>query len=428
MNKAPHELSATEAAAEIAAGRLTSEVLVRDCLKRIQEREDSVGAWAYLDFDSVIRVAQTIDAGPHLGPLHGIPIGVKDVIDTFDMPTEYGSPIYAGHRPRADAACVAMLRNAGALIMGKTVTVEFAVRHPGKTRHPLNPAHTPGGSSSGSAAAVADYMIPLAIGTQTGGSTIRPSAYCGIVGHKPTYNGVNRAGVKPVAESFDTIGLMARTVQDVQLLFSVMTGSPPIQVCEAPRRIGFCRTPQWKYADSATIEALETAVAALSRATGRIEEVILPSEFDGMLDAHSAINEYEQSRAFVYERRNFHGQLSATLTTLLETGDQRSFLDYIHGNEVASECRHLLKSVFATFDVLVVPSATGEAPRGLESTGNSIFNRMWSALGVPAVTIPIGFGPSRLPIGMQLIGAYGFDQNLLGIADWVQRTLKNPIS
>ncbi|MBI4192582.1 MAG: amidase [Betaproteobacteria bacterium] len=423
MKKPPHELSATEAAAEIAAGRLTSEALVRDCLERIAEREETVQAWAYFNAESVIRAARQIDAGPRLGPLHGIPVGLKDIIETCDMPTEYGSPIYAGNRPRADAACVVMLRNAGAVIIGKTVTVEFAVRHPGKTRNPHNPAHTPGGSSSGSAAAVADHMVPLALGTQTGGSTIRPAAYCGIVGHKPSYNAINRAGVKPVAESFDTVGLMARTAQDARLLFSVMTSTKADPPLERAPRIGFCRTPQWKHADAATMEALETAVSVLSRAAGPIQEVTLPPAFDGMLNAHSAINEYEQSRALSYERRHFPGQISATLRELLEKGDQRSYADYVRGAEVAAECRQLLKHVFAGYDVLVAPSATGEAPQGLETTGKSVFNRMWTALHVPTVTIPVFKGPSGLPMGLQLVGAFGSDQKLLACAAWAHRAL-----
>ncbi len=425
MKKAPHELSATQAAAQIASGQLTSEALVRDCLAHISEREPSVEAWAWLDAESPLRTARELDAGPRRGPLHGIPVGVKDIIDTCDMPTGYGSPIYAGHRPRADAACVAMLRNAGAVIMGKTVTVEFATRHPGKTRNPHNPEHTPGGSSSGSAAAVADSMVPLALGTQTGGSTIRPAAYCGVVGHKASYNAINRAGVKPVAESLDTLGLFARTVEDTQLLFSAMTATAIHAPLEHAPRIGFCRTPQWQHADAATMAALEAAVAAVSRAAGPIAEVVLPAAFDAMAKAQCAINEYEQSRAFGYERRNFPAQLSATLSELLAKSDRSTYADWVRGTEAAVECRQLLRPIFNAYDVLLAPSATGEAPRGLSTTGNSVFNRMWTALHVPTVTIPVFTGPSGLPMGLQLIGAFGEDQKLLACAAWVQRALEN---
>src|SRR5688572_16691402 len=238
-----HPYSAADAAALIASGKLTAVQLAEDCLARINEREQDVQAWAYIDRDQVLAQARARDAEPRRGPLHGVPVAVKDIIDTADMPTAYGSPIYAGHRPRADAACVAMLRNAGAVIMGKTVTAEFAMRHPGKTRNPLNIAHTPGGSSSGSAAAVADFMAPLALGTQTSGSVLRPAAFCGIVGFKPTFNIINPAGVKPNSESFDTVGLLARTVPDVALALAVMTGrnAEPLSAVDKPR-IGFYRT------------------------------------------------------------------------------------------------------------------------------------------------------------------------------------------
>jgi Asp-tRNA(Asn)/Glu-tRNA(Gln) amidotransferase A subunit family amidase len=220
-----NEYSVTEAAALLASGKLSAVQLAEDCLARVERREQEVQAWAYLDPEHLLAQARASDSQPRRSLLHGIPVAVKDIIDTADMPTEYGSPIYAGHRPQWDAACVAMLRNAGALVMGKAVTVEFAARHPGKTRNPHNTAHTPGGSSSGSAAAVADCMVPLALGTQTGGSVIRPSAYCGIVGFKPTFNIINRSGVKPNSESLDTVGIMARTVDDVSLLFSAITGA-----------------------------------------------------------------------------------------------------------------------------------------------------------------------------------------------------------
>ncbi|MGZ5127371.1 MAG: amidase, partial [Burkholderiales bacterium] len=216
--------SATEAAALLAKGKLTAVKLAEDCLARVAAREEAVQAWVHLDPQQVLADARARDAEKPRSLLHGIPVAIKDIIDTGDMPTEYGSPIYAEHRPRADAACVTLLRNAGAVIMGKTVTAEFAMQHPGKTRNPHNPAHTPGGSSSGSAAAVADCMVPIALGTQTGGSVVRPAAFCGVVGFKPTFDVINATGVKPNSKSFDTVGLMARTVADVALTFGVLTG------------------------------------------------------------------------------------------------------------------------------------------------------------------------------------------------------------
>src|SRR5262249_12056705 len=244
-------------------------------------------AWAYIDPQQVLADARARDAEPPRSPLHGIPVAIKDIIDTGDMPTEYGSPIYAGHRPRADAACVALLRNAGAVIMGKTVTAEFAMSHPGKTRSPPDTAHTPGGSSSGSAAAVADWMSPLALGTQTGGSVLRPAAFCGVVGFKPTFDAINPAGVKPNSSSYDTVGLIARTVADVALGFAVLTNSragAALPAVEKPR-VGFCRTPQWPKAEACTMAALEDAASRLARAGASVRETALPGRFDAFSEA-----------------------------------------------------------------------------------------------------------------------------------------------
>src|SRR5947207_549926 len=253
-----NELSITEIARGIAAGRFTAEAVVRDCLARIEAREPIVQAWATVDPEHALGQARELDRGPSRGALHGVPIGVKDVIDTADLPTEMGSPIYKGHRPACDAACVALVRAAGAVILGKTVTAEFAGMSPGPTTNPHNPAHTPGGSSSGSAAAVADHMVPVAFGTQTGGSILRPASYCGVVGYKPTFNLINRSGIKFAAESLDTIGLLARTIDDVELLTAVLVGKQPAQrTIESPPRLGLCRTPLWHTAQPETMQAIE---------------------------------------------------------------------------------------------------------------------------------------------------------------------------
>src|SRR5581483_10092505 len=258
----PLSLSARAAAREIAAGRLTSEELVKACLDRIAGREEEVGAWHYLAPDAALAAARHCDGEAPRGPLHGVPIAVKDLLDTADMPTAYGSPIYAGHRPAADAACVALARAAGAVALGKTVTTEFANAHPGKTANPHNRAHTPGGSSSGSAAAVADGMVPLAFGTQTAGSIVRPAAYCGVVGYKPTYGTVNRAGAKMISDTLDTVGGLARTVQDVALFIAAVGERPELIVAQrtsqAPR-VAFCRTYQWSEAQPEAVQAFEAA-------------------------------------------------------------------------------------------------------------------------------------------------------------------------
>src|SRR5499425_2809477 len=241
-----NELSCADIVQGIAAGKFTAEAVTRDCLERTKAREDTVKAWATIDPEHALAQARALDRGPRRGPLHGVPIGVKDVIDTVDLPTEMGSPIYKGYHAACDAACVAVARAGGAVILGKTVTAEFAGMYPGPTTNPHNPAHTPGGSSSGSAAAVADHMVPAAFGTQTGGSVLRPAAYCGVVGYKPTYNLMNRAGIKFAAESLDTIGLMARTIDDVELVTAVVVGKEPApRTLSSAPRLGLCRTPLW---------------------------------------------------------------------------------------------------------------------------------------------------------------------------------------
>ncbi|MGZ5095595.1 MAG: amidase, partial [Burkholderiales bacterium] len=364
------------------------------------------------------------DAEKPRGPLHGIPVAIKGIIDTGDMPTEYGSPIYAEHRPRADAACVTLLRNAGAVIMGKTVTAEFAMQHPGKTRNPLNPAHTPGGSSSGSAAAVADCMVPIALGTQTGGSVVRPAAFCGVVGFKPTFDVINATGVKPNSKSFDTVGLMARTVADVALTFGVLTGHAEAALPAIDRpRIGFWRTPHWSRAEPATAAALEDAVSRLAKAGARIQEITMPDKFRDISGAKSRISEYEATRALAWERRHFEEKISAGLRTKLAKSDACTLDQYIAAQKALIECRRLLEVAFGDFDALLVPSAPGEAPKGLASTGDSVFNSDWTTLHTPAVTVPVFKGPAGLPMGAQFVGAYGADYKTLACAEWAYRAL-----
>src|SRR4051794_14768305 len=303
-----NQLSATEIARGIAAKKFTAEGVVRDCLARIETRQPVVHAWATIDPDYALRQACELDRGPSRGALHGVPIGVKDIIDTADLPTEMGSEIYKGNGSFSDAACVAIVRAAGAVILGKTVTAEFAGMSPGPTTNPHNPAHTPGGSSSGSAAAVADFMVPAAFGTQTGGSVLRPAAFCGIVGFKPTFDAINPVGVKANTKSYDTVGIMGRSVGDVALTFAVMTGRGAagftLPSIDKPR-IGFYRTLQWSNADAATRTALEDAAARLAKAGARVSELTLPEKFNEFGDARTKVGGYESSRALAWERANF---------------------------------------------------------------------------------------------------------------------------
>lgn len=419
-------LSATEAAAAIAAGKLTSEALVRACLERVARREEEVRAWAYIDPAQALEEARRRDRETPRSRLHGIPVGVKDVIDTCDMPTEYGSPIHRGHRPACDAACVAQVRERGGVILGKTVSTEFATRHPGKTRNPRNLAHTPGGSSSGSAAAVADGMVPIAFGTQTSSSIIRPAAFCGVIGYKPTFNLINRAGLKFLSESMDTIGTLTRTVADAALIVEELSGMAPTSfepVAALRPRIGCCRTPYWDQADAATHAALDDAARRLSAAGGNVEEVALDDEFGALARTQIEVSSYEFFRALTHERTRFPALISESLTARIADGGKVTRALYEAGRARTDRCRGRIAERFRDYDVLLAPSAPGEAPHGLERTGEPIFGLMWTLLGLPCITIPSGTGPNGLPLGVQLIGPYGGDAGLFLAAEWVCRAL-----
>ena len=419
-------LSATELAAAIAAGKVQSEALVAACLARIRTRDPEVFAWAHLDVDLAMSQARERDRQAPRSRLHGLPIGVKDVIDTVDLRTEYGSPIYRDHQPAWDAACVAQMRELGAVILGKTVTTEFATRNPSKTRNPRNLQHTPGGSSAGSAAAVADHMVPIALGTQTSASIVRPAAYCGVVGYKPTFNLINRAGLKFLSESLDTIGFIARTVPDAALVAEELAGTSPAPFADAATltpRIGFCRTAYWEHADEATRAALEGAVPLLARAGAHPEEVTLDGDFETLADVQVRMSSYEFYRALAHERTRFPKLISDSLTTRINAGAQVTRTQYLEAQQTAERCRARLDDVYREFDVLMSPSATGEAPRGLGSTGDPIFGLTWTLMHGPAVTIPAFTGPSGLPIGVQVTGARGSDARTLVVAEWIRRAL-----
>jgi amidase len=420
-----NELSATEAARLVRERQITSVELVRACLDRIDAREPVVNAWATIDPELALSQAKERDRGPVRGALHGVPVAVKDVLDTADLPTEMGSPIYKGHRPGADAACVAAVRAAGAVILGKTVTAEFAFMAPGPTANPHDPRHTPGGSSSGSAAAVADFMVPLAFGTQTGGSVLRPASYCGIVGYKPSFGIFNRAGLKFASEHLDTIGLMARSLDDIALGRDVLIGAQHRAALtpRAPCRIGMCRTYLWGKASAETKEAVESAAARLSAAGVQVDEVTLPDEFGGLTQAREVINDVDRARAMAHEWQHHRDRLSAQLARCIAVGLERPHRDYVEALRLAERCRIALDAMMDGFDLLVAPSATGEAPLGLEWTGDSTFQGLWTLLHVPTVSLPLHTGPNGLPVGVQLIGARFGDKNLLQAALWIFSTL-----
>jgi Asp-tRNA(Asn)/Glu-tRNA(Gln) amidotransferase A subunit family amidase len=422
-------LDATAIAQKIATGEATCEAVVRDCVARIAVRDGTVKAWVNFDPELALAQARTLDRGPKRGPLHGVPVGIKDIIDTFDMPTEMGSPIYRGHRPPADAACVALLRRAGAIILGKTVTCEFAGMAPGVTTNPHNAAHTPGGSSSGSAAAVADHMVAAALGTQTGGSVLRPSSYCGIFGFKPTYNTFNKAGVWPAAESIDTIGVHGRSIDDIVLLTSVLrtqSPEPPRKLNSAPR-IGLCRTEIWDTAQPETKAAVEGAAAALGKAGATMRDIELPQAFKGMhAIARGTINFYERAACMAFPWDHHREQLSPQMLRYIENGQKTSREDYVAAWRRIDECRALLPAVFNEVDVLLVPCVTGEAPKGLESTGDANMQAIWTALHTPAMTLPTHRGPNNLPVGIQLIAQRYDDDRLLAAARWIWEKIGSP--
>jgi amidase len=418
--------TAVEIAASVNAGQTTCEAVARAHLERIEEREPHVLAWQYLNPTQVIEQARALDRKGARGALAGVPFGIKDIIDTCDMPTEMGSPIYAGHRPRGDATCVALSRKAGGVLMGKTVTTEFANRHPGKTRNPYDPSRTPGGSSSGSAAAVADGMVPLAIGTQTTGSTIRPASFCGVFGYRPTYGDLRCVGVKEAAGFFDTLGLLARSVEDIALYRDVLTGSDPQPIPEQarPPRIGFCRTHFWSRVEPGTQKLIEDAAKKLAGAGAAVKDVDLPAEFHDIEDTHLAISSYEFARNFTWEIENHWDKISETLReNRLKHGLACSFERYRKARDNAERCRDLVPQVMGDCDVLLTAAAAGEAPVGLALTGDASFCLTWTATHVPCITLPVFTGSHGLPIGLQLVARRNADRALFAAAHWVYRAL-----
>jgi len=422
-------LTATGIVEGIAAGRMTCEVVTRAHLDRIAERDGDLMAFTATDPDGALAQARALDRGPVRGPLHGVPVAVKDVFETHDFGTEYGSPIYRGHHGPRDAATVALVRAAGAVVIGKTVTTEFATVHPGPTRNPHDPTRTPGGSSSGSAAAVAAGMAPLAYATQTAGSAIRPAAYCGIVGYKPSFATTPRAGLGLVAESLDTIGFLGRSVEDVARFAAAASGRTP-ETLTAPRpamppRIGLCRTYEWDKAEPSTQAAVEGAARDLATAGATVVEIDLPAPFRDLADAHWTILAYETVRSLSDERLRHPDGCSDTLKSLFALGLDTPDAAYASALAHGKTCRELLGGVFAehALDALITPAGPGEAPVGHASTGDPILNRIWTLLRTPCVTVPVFTGPNGMPMGLQVVAPQGVDSAALAVADWAHRRL-----
>ena len=420
-----NRLTASEIVAGIRDGRTTAEAVARACLERIAERDTAVRAWAFVDPEAVMRRARALDAAPVRGLLHGVPIGVKDMIDTADMPTQHNSPLFAGHRPSLDAAAVATLRAAGAIILGKTDTTEFAAAGRwAATRHPLDPGHTPGGSSAGSAAAVADWQVPVALGTQTAGSTMRPASFCGVFAFKPTWGTVSREGLKLYAASLDTLTWFApfggATWSCCATCSHIADDAPPVAVPVKGARIALCRSPAWSFAQPGTEWAMAAAEERL-RAGGAVVTMLdLPDSFADLGFAiHQAVMFSEGRAAFLNLARTQPGLLHDDFHARVEnrTGISRAQLAAAY--DQAAACRWRSTLLRARFDAVLTPSARGEAPLLEAGPGDAVFNRMWTLLHVPCVNIPVGAGPGGLPVGVTLVGPRFTDRQLLATASAV---------
>lgn len=417
----PHAMTASQASLALAERRLTSEALVRSCLERIAARDGDVKAWSYVDPDQAIRTARELDKQPRRGPLHGIPVGVKDMIDTRDMPTQHNSPIYVGHRPGQDAACVAVLRAAGAVILGKTDTHEFASGgRLAASRNPHDLSRTPGGSSSGSAAAVGDGQVHLAFGTQTAGSTIRPASFCGVAAMKPTFGTVSREGAKLYSITLDTIGWFGRSVADLGLVADVLAAARrPWTPLAGVRglRIGLCRTPYWDVATAASRAAVEDAARRLAEAGAIVEDATMPEGAEGLNGWQNTIMRGEGRAAFLPEYRNAFALLHQDFRDRVEDADNITPEKLRDALDATAAFRPRFDAFAAGYDALLTPAAVGEAPPlVLNTTGDPTFSRLWSVLHVPCVAIPWATGPAGLPIGIQFVAPRYRDAELLAVA------------
>ncbi|MEO7403535.1 MAG: amidase [Burkholderiales bacterium] len=425
MSDALHYLSALDAAARLQRRELTADRYLHALLERIDAREPDVRAFAYLAREQALARAKTLDAGAVSGPLHGLPIGIKDIFDTYDMPAQGGSKVYTGHQPTIDAASVALARHAGAIILGKTVTTELATFPPNETRNPHNLAFSPGGSSSGSAAGVADFMMPLATGTQTLGSIIRPAAYCGVIGYKPTYNLIPKKGFWNASDSLDTVGAFARNVPDVAFFVSALLGFDALRVpatVSAPK-IGLCRTYQWERATPEMQQALLDAGQRLAAAGAKVTEVTLPERFAGLLDAQVAVSNFETGRSFADEVFRHGDKMRPPLYERCLKGYEVDPALYQRSIALGRECRQMMPMALGDCDVLLAPAGTGEAPKGLDWTGDPVMNQVWTFLHGPLVSLPAARGPNGLPLGLQAIGRLDDDARTLACADWIHRHL-----
>jgi amidase len=432
-----NRLPATRLARMIAAHEVTCEAVSHSFIDAVHEHEEGVRAFAWIDAQRALETAREFDRVEWRGPLHGLPVAVKDNIDTADIASEYGSAIFLGHKPQADAACVAALRSAGAYVLGKTVTAELANFTPGPTRNPRNLGHTPGGSSSGSAAAVASRMAPFALGTQTAGSVIRPASFCGVVGFVPTRGAVPRCGVKAVSDTLDVVGAFARSVEDVALVASCLALQPQWQHAPANAHapaIAWTATPWSAQLAPSMLAALEKVARLLAGRGARAREIAWPYEpagdqpaFTRLADAQRTVQLFETARQLGPEAQYRRELLSSRLTALIDEGRAVSAPAYIEALQVGRQCAAALDLLIGDAEVLLTPSAPGEAPHGLDATGDPQFNRPWHLLGGPQISIPvphdIAHGESGLPLGLQVVARPGDDARALAAASWIETQL-----
>jgi Asp-tRNA(Asn)/Glu-tRNA(Gln) amidotransferase A subunit family amidase len=425
-NVEPYRLPATEIVQRIEERRLTAEAVVASCLERIARREPVVRAWVHLDGRAALEAARTFDRAGRKMLLGGVPFGLKDIFDAAGMPAGYGSPVYAGWRPPWDASAAVLPKAAGGILIGKTVTTEFANRHPGPTANPHDPAFTPGGSSSGSAAAVADFMVPLAIGTQTGGSVIRPAAYCGIVGFKPSFGLFPPGGMRINTETLDTVGIMARSVADIALLRAAIMAIPYMQPAmpEAAPRLGLCRGPHWDEALPEGRAVLEAAASRLAAAGAAVTDTVLPPECADADAVWETLGGFEALRNHMPELRRHEALLSQALReTKIALGRKLGLDRFRAACGAAEKGRAAAREWALGFDAILTLPAPGQAPRGLADTGSAVFNAVWTLLHMPCLTLPAGHGPDRLPVGAQLVGRRHEDARLLEVGLWVEARL-----
>lgn len=446
MNNA-NFFTAIEARDALEQGSISAQELVEACFQRIDELEDSIGAWAHLDKEVALEQARQADEfrsrGLPVGPLHGLPIGIKDIIDTSDYPTERGSVLYQGRTTTDEATLVSLLREAGAIILGKTVTTEFAVFSPGKTSNPHNTEHTPGGSSSGSAAAVASAMVPLTVGTQTNGSVIRPASYCGVYGFKPSFGRISRHGVLKQSSPLDTIGVFARSLADLALISDVLfrydandtamkpTAAPCISklLAQTPPldpHFAFIRTPKWEQVESSSKDGFRELIDIVNQSVEKTIDIVdLPSDFDAIYQDHQNIMEADLAISFAREYRDGKSKLSSVLCEMIERGQKVLATEYNTSLGKIEEYRECLEEIFDEYDAILTPSTFGPAPKGLDNTGSPVMNTIWTFCGTPTINIPLLQSPDGLPVGIQVVGSLHDDARLFRTARWLLEVLND---